>query len=553
MEDIAEPLRSFRKALDPAMHGHPGFGYRQEIRDGMVIERDVAVPVLGGLRLYADVFRPEGAANLPAIVCYAPFGKHPHVDMAVTFPNSGIPSEKLSEYTPFEVFDPLRWTAEGFAICVVDGVGNWYSEGTARWFGAQEARAGYDAIEWFAARPWCNGRIGWGGVSYYAMTAWQVAALCPPSLAAILPWDAASDNYRETNFTGGIPLSGLTHNWMLLTGVGLGEVEDWEIGCLENPLFNDFWNARIADWSAIQVPTYAASEWGNNLHLRGTVEAWTQLSSPHKYLDLCGGKEWAEFYSEWAFERQRRFLGEFLKGEDNGVASGWPPVRVALRTSGSDWHFRGEPAWPLPDTEYRAYFLDAGEGTLGPASQGNEATRQYASTDPGACASFDLKFEAPTEITGHSRLRLWISLDMAADADLFVCFEKLDQEGNVVPFVFSQMSDDGPAAVGYLRASHRELDEARSTSWRPYHKHERRLYLGHRQPVPVEIEIWPTNIMFEAGESLRLIVRGSEYPLANKSGFVLRHWPLVNEGNHIIHTGGEFDSQLILPVIGDRP
>lgn len=60
-----------------------------------------------------------------------------------------------------------------------------------------------------------------GGVSYYAMTAWHVAALRPPSLAAILPWDAASDNYRETNFTGGIPLSGLNHNWMLLTGIGL--------------------------------------------------------------------------------------------------------------------------------------------------------------------------------------------------------------------------------------------------------------------------------------------------------------------------------------------
>lgn len=549
MDDLAEPYRSFRPALDPVAHGHPGFGYRVETDGHMVIERDVAVPVLGGLKLYADVYRPEGATDVPAIICYAPFGKHPHVDMAVTFPNSGIPSEKLSKYTPFEVFDPLRWTAEGFAVCVVDGIGNWYSEGTARWFSAQEAQAGYDAVEWFASQPWCNGKVGWGAVSYYAMTAWGVAALRPPSLAAILPWDAASDNYRETNFTGGIPLAGLNHNWMLLTGVGLGEVEDWEVGSLDNPMFNDFWKARIADWQAIQVPTYAVSEWGNNLHLRGTVEAWTQISSVNKYLDLCGGKEWAEFYSEWAYERQRSFLGEFLKGEDNGVASGWKPVRIAQRWSGSDWDFREEGAWPLPETDYQAWYLDAANGSLAPTKPAEPATTSYASTEVTACATFDLRFDAPTEITGHSKLRLWISLDMAADADLFVYFEKLDHDGKVVPFVFSQMSDDGPASFGYLRASHRELDEERSTPHRPYHKHERRQYLLHRQPVPVDIEIWPTNIMFEAGEGLRLVVRGSDYPLANKSGFVLRHWPLVNDGHHIIHTGGQFDSFLLLPTI----
>lgn len=548
--DKAESLRFFRKAMDPREHNHPGFGYRREERGGVLIERDVAVPIRDGITLYADVFRPTDGRQVPAIVCYAPFGKHPHIDMAVTFPNSGIPAEKLSKETPFEVFDPMRWVPEGFAICVVDGVGNWYSEGTARWFCEQEAQAGYDVIEWLAAQPWCSGRIGWGGVSYYGMTAWHVAALKPPSLAAILPWDAASDNYRETNFTGGIPLGTLNHNWMLLTGIGLGEVEDWEMGSLHNPMFNDFWKVRVADWNEVEVPTYAVSEWGNNLHLRGTVEAWRHISSSYKYLDLCGGKEWAEFYSEWAYERQRAFLGEFLKGEDNGVASGWPPVRVALRRNGTDWDFREESAWPLPRTEYRKLYLDAAGGNLSPVIPDAETTTQYCAIDPADQSAFQITFDKPMEITGHSKLKLWIAADSAADADLFVVYEKLDRDGNVVPFVFSQMSDDGPAAYGYLRASHRELDEARSKPEQPYHKHERRLYLSHKQPVSVEIEIWPTNIMFEAGETLRLVIRGSEYPLANKSGYVLKHWPLINDGNHIIHTGGGYDSHLLLPVIG---
>lgn len=541
--------RPYRKALHPADHGHPGLGYRREIRDGVSIERDVAVPIRGGLTLYADVFRPADQSDIPAIVCYAPFGKHPHIDMATTFPNSGIPTEKLSKETPFEVFDPMRWAREGFAICVVDGVGNWYSEGKAHFFSRDEAEAGYDVIEWFADQPWCNGRIGWGGVSYYGMTAWSVAALRPPSLAAIIPWDAASDNYRETNFTGGIPLGSLTHNWMRLTGVGLSEVEDWEVGSLEHPLFDEYWKSRVANWADVDIPTYAVSEWGNNLHLRGTIEAWRHISSEHKFLDICGGKEWAEFYSDWAYERQRAFLGEFLKGEDNGVASGWAPVRVAERHNGVDWEFREEREWPIARTQYRTLYLDAATGKLADDLPVGEGSVQYLSTDGNASVVFDHIFDEPTEITGHSKLKLWLACDLAADADLFVVIEKLDRNGNVVPFVYSQMSDDGPPAFGWLRASHRELDPDRSTPERPYHKHVRRLWMIHLQPVELEVEIWPTNIMFDAGETLRLVVRGSEYDRNESSGYVLKHWPLINHGNHIIHAGGRYDSHLLLPVV----
>ena len=540
--------RIFRRAVHPSLGAHPGLGYRTEHREGVFIERDLAVPVRGNLTLYADVFRPAGAQNVPAIICYAPFGKHPHIDLATVFAGSDIPFDRLSPETPFEVFDPLRWAREGFAICIVDAMGNWCSHGKAQFFSRTEAEAGYDIVEWFAGRPWCNGRVGWGAVSYYAMTAWSVAALQPPHLAAILPWDAASDIYRECLFTGGIPIASLTHNWMLLTGFGLDEVEDTEAGTFEHPLFDEYWSSRIADWSRIVVPTYAVTEWSNNLHLRGTLEAWKRLGSAQKYLDVSGGKEWADFYSKWAFERQRAFFGEFLKGEDNGV-SRWSPVRIALREDGQHWRFREEPAWPLARTQYRTLFLDAPGGALRDRLPSMPAETRYLATDENQRAVFDYRFTSRTEVTGNSKLRLWIAVDGTNDADLFVAVQKLDRTGTVVPFIYSQMFNDGPAAFGWLRASHRELDEERSCPEQPYHRHERRQWLIHLQPVAVDIEIWPTSITFEAGETLRLVIQGSDIHKAPGSRFELRHWPLHNYGHHIIHTGGQYDSQLLVPVI----
>lgn len=76
---------------------------------------------------------------------------------------------------------------------------------------------------------------------------------------------------------------------------------------------------------------------------------------------------------------------------------------------------------------------------------------------------FDHRFERRTEVTGNSKLRLWVATDVTNDADLFVGIEKLDRNGNVVPFTFSMMFNDGPAAFGWLRASYRELVEDRQT------------------------------------------------------------------------------------------
>lgn len=88
-------------------------------------------------------------------------------------------------------------------------------------------------------------------------------------------------------------------------------------------------------------------------------------------------------------------------------------------------------------------------------------------------AHFDIRFDEPVELAGHFKLRLWVQADGAADVDLFVGLDELDTEGAPLPFTYFALYDDGPLALGWLRASHRALDKDGSTPWQPWHKHDK--------------------------------------------------------------------------------
>ena len=93
-------------------------------------------------------------------------------------------------------------------------------------------------------------------------------------------------------------------------------------------------------------------------------------------------------------------------------------------------------------------------------------------------AVFDFRVAEDTEMTGHMKLKLWIELEGANDADLFIAVQKLDKNQQPVGFTFYAFYENGPVALGWLRVSHRALDPDRSTPWQPVHPHDR------EQPVP---------------------------------------------------------------------
>lgn len=219
---------------------------------------------------------------------------------------------------------------------------------------------------------------------------------------------------------------------------------------------------------------------------------------------------------------------------------------------------RSAEAWLLPDTRYTPRYLDAG-GTLEADAPGEAGSVSYdstaANTETGR-AQFRARFDGDTEVTGYMKLKLWVSAADADDMDLFIAVSKFDRRSNEVHFPDFNHIEHGRVAKGWLRVSHRELDEARTTPYRPWLKHQRELRLVPGEIVPVEIEIWPSSTIFKAGESLELTIQGGDYTYVKSNPLPVQHgrMPVThvetrNRGMHVIHAGGEYDSHLLLPVI----
>jgi putative CocE/NonD family hydrolase len=251
-------------------------------------------------------------------------------------------------------------------------------------------------------------------------------------------------------------------------------------------------------------------------------------------------------------EKQRQFFDHFLRATDT-VVPAWPQVLLEVRERANVGEFRAEREYPLARTEFRSLYLDAATSALvdSPVAAASESRYEPLSADGRAV--FDYVFAQDTEITGHAKLRLWVEAAGSNDMDLFVALQKLDRSGEYVGFVFYAMLENGPAALGWLRVSHRELDPQRSTPEQPVHTHLRELPLAPGERVPVDIEIWPSATLFRAGERLRVVVQGQDVMREGlpRAPFA-RHENLRNAGTHILHTGGSCDSHLLIPVIPPR-
>jgi len=109
-----------------------------------------------------------------------------------------------NKYQNWETVDPEKWVPDGYVCIRVDSRGAGCSPGRLDIFSPRETQDYYECIEWAGSQLWSNGKVGLLGISYYAVNQWQVAALRPPHLAAICPWEGASDYYREFAYHAGI-------------------------------------------------------------------------------------------------------------------------------------------------------------------------------------------------------------------------------------------------------------------------------------------------------------------------------------------------------------
>lgn len=574
---------------------------KSEVRDGMRIDWDVPITMDDGVVLRADIFRPLGAEKVPAILTYGPYGKGLAFQegyktawdiMARDYPDALEGSSNL--YQSWEVPDPEKWVPDGYACVRIDSRGAGRSEGYLSVHSPRETKDIYDCIEWLAEQPWCTGKVGMNGISYFAANQWRVAAKQPPHLAAICIWEGFADNYRDATHHGGI-LSVFRKNWqdMQVKTVqhGLGErgprsrvtgelvcgpetIPEEELAknradmpgdLLRNHLDGDYYRALGGDLSKITVPLLSAGNWGGQgLHLRGNVEGFLSAASEHKWLEMHGGAHWAEFYTDYGIDIQKRFLGYFLKDEDNG----WdkqPKVQIQIRRPGEiKFPVRHEHEWPIARTQWTKFYLDPAGMALTPEAPTARQTLDYEAMGDGA-TFLSAPLEADTEITGPSAAKLFLS-SRTRDADVFLVLRVFDPQGEEVVF-YGALDPHTPVGQGWLRASHRKLDPARSLPYRPYHPHDEVQPLTPGEPVELDVEIWPTCIVVPKGYRIGLTVRGRDYEwdgaaavLSNMKNPMKGCGPFVHDdpqdrpmdvfgGTNTLHFDAGAAPYLLLPVI----
>lgn len=515
---------------------------------GLVVERNHAVRLRDGVRILLDLYRPPGPAGeagLPVLLAWGPYGKHARSNL-MFWPASGVDPAWLSPITPFEGPDPVAWCPRGYAIAVADPRGAWLSEGEFHHNGRIEGDDCCEVIAWLAAQSWSNGKVGMTGVSYLAAIQYLAASLRPPALAAINPWEGFSDWYREFAYHGGIPETGFAPRASDAVRFSLTRTEDTWANVRAHPLYDDYWRSKEIELEAIETPAFVVASWSDQgLHTRGTLEAYKRMRSQDKWLQVHGQKKWAHYYRPESQARRVEFFDHFLK-QKRTTWPAWPRVRIEVREHAGSATERDETAWPLPHARATRLWLDT-DGRMGdnPARPG---CVRYDAVH--GRAHFDHTFATDTELTGHAKLKLWVEAAGADDMDLFVALQKYDARGESVGFNFYAFFENGPAALGWLRVSHRALDVDRSTPAQPVHSHTREQKLRGGEIVAVEIEIWPSSTLFRAGETLRVIVQGTDIykeSLANLP--FCRHEHTRNQGVHVIHAGGRYDSHLLMPVV----
>lgn len=546
---------------------------------GMIVEKDVKIPLRDGGYLYADIFRPDSATEkFPAIANITVYNKD-----KLWIPPSDL-EEEANPYMNWEAANPMWWVPRGYVCVRIDSRGTGKSPGRCEPSSYQESVDFYDCIEWLAKQEWCSGNLGTLGISYHAACQWRLANLNPPSLKAIIPWEGRADQYRDQAYHGGIFSMGFLGNWINqhMARHLLGRTRKynpdsfspdmlWQY--LSHDLDSEWWRMCSARWDQIKVPVYTVGNWGGwGLHLRGNTEAYLCAASKHKKLRIHTGDHFRPFHSNEGKVDQLRFFDYWLKGMQNGIMDE-PPIKLEIRTGGSKkpYAFRFENEWPLARTQWtKMYFSienerspdeEHAEGRLVTeqvttarqisysGSNPNKAGIGSGSSAPGIGRSGISFVTDPmaydTEITGPLMANLWVS-STAEDMDVMVTLRNIDPDGKEV-FELGQQGQPVVLTKGWLRASHRKLDPQKSLPYRPYHAHNERLWLEPEVPVECQIEIISTCIVLKKGHQLRVDIHAQDS--AGSGNFTHFHADYNEEAIHNFYAGGAMNSYILLPII----
>jgi putative CocE/NonD family hydrolase len=538
------------------------------------VERHGYLATRDGTLLAYDLLLPgDGSGSHPTLLEYSGYSPGYQFDSG---PSAG--------YAP-------TYLAKGYALIGVNIRGTGCSGGVFDFFAPVQADDGYDAVEWAAAQSWSNGKVGMIGKSYPGITQLFVAAKRPPHLVAAAPGHVYGDIYRDVAYPGGIFNYGFAGLWSFVAQPEPGyvaegnQVAGGDATCAQNVAaraalntrYNPFVQAQEHPWDDdlikersplyvaqnVTVPLYMVQSWQDEqVGIRG-VDVVERLNTTW-FLTLSNGDH-GMYRTPQSLARLARFLDHYVKGEDNGFENE-PRVTVwwdALDATRAPSWVRTYPTWPVSDVEPLRLWLHEGGTLTTAAPAGAETADTYAY---GGSSSNDagygywpnhnpptyLATPGPTRLVytsapldhdvvalGPANLTFWAS-STAPDTDFQVTLSYLTPDGR-----------ETHVQNGWLRASHRALDPARSTPYRPFQTHQQadQALLTPGTPVEMSVEVFAFGQAFRAGTQVRVAI---EAPTTIPELWAFAPTPLPAL-NTVLHDA-QHPALLTLPVLpGERP
>jgi putative CocE/NonD family hydrolase len=547
---------------------------------GVEVRWDIRIPVRDGLELSANLWLPVASAvhGGAGSARPAPGGEAPGDRFPVIL--EMIPYGKDSWRRNSDTARGEWLAARGFALCRLDVRGTGSSPGVALdEYAEAETLDGYDAVEWLAAQPWCNGNVGMWGISYGGFTAIQVAKLRPPHLRAILPMYATDDRYRDDVHIRGGCVTASEKSQYAVSQLGMNAMPPypryrgerwrdewrarleatppWLMAWIRNQADGPYWRrgSLAPDYDALECAVFQVAGWADSYvdpvfrvqqHCRNAAVRTLVGNWVHSYPDDA----YPGPNLDWLHELVR-FFDRYLKEIPNGWEA--EPALVWFEREYADpepfpaaWpgRWRAAACFPVPGTTPVELLLGAGiltdepepatgmaaldhratVGTCGPLSWGagwhpNGLARDLRPDEARGLTWTSRALEAPLAVIGVPVAVLHLTATMP----VATCAVRL-----------SEVAPDGTSSLvaqGVLNLTHRLSDTDPS-------------------PMPtrglateeVRIHLRTSGYRFTPGNRIRLTVLTSLWPVL---------WPSPLPGELRVHHGPLAPSRLVLPVLPD--
>ena len=357
---------------------------------GIKVEKGITVRMRDGIQISLCVYRPDAPGQYPILFAASPY------------------QYEMDEVPAYPLFlwretGPVEWyVSQGYAYVHADVRGSGHSEGEFEFMGPNEQQDYLELIAWMIKQPWSNGRVGGIGQSYYAMAQWLMATYNPPGLACIIPYDGLVDQYRCSNYHGGIFCSYRSVWYTSLRAdnmhrpagkMGRPPMKFDLVGAItEHTLDDEFWKVRSPYWrlDKIKCPVLSIGHWGKmGLHLRGNIVGYEELKSPKK-LVVTGARNTFEahkMFDQVDFHEKEclPFYDLHLKGKNNGFME-TEPVKIFVRGA-NVW--RGDEEWPPKRAKYVPWYLRKGpSGSVTSLNDGGLSAQMPAADEPSTSYTY---------------------------------------------------------------------------------------------------------------------------------------------------------------------